>query len=35
MHFLGGVGAIRGCRVSGVYWGLVGSVGTQGQKGYR
>ena len=35
----GGVGAITGASesvgVSGVYWGLAGSVGTQSQKGYR
>ena len=33
-----GIGAVRqpsqGVGVSGVYWGLVGSVGTQGQKAY-
>ena len=30
---LGGHQGLYG--VSGVYWGLAGSVGTQGQKGYR
>ena len=30
------LGAIRGAsQVSGVYWGLAGSVGTQGPEGYR
>ena len=39
---MGHWGSPRGCRghkgasqVSGVYWGLAGSIGTQGPEGYR
>ena len=30
---LGPLRGIRWCRVSGVYWGLAGNVGTQGSGG--